>query len=123
MRTARTSILRRSVKTALLLLALKQHLDLTDEQRSFKRGELYKLLAKKQGAPEGNKNAEKQRTQNESFVFDAETAATDVDVTVEQSTDKPAKKSGIVRSGNMLRTVRPLRTPKTKTFLTEYLQP
>ena len=112
--------------------------NLTDEQRSFKRGELYKLIAKKRGGSGANQHTaqkpqneasatgaetEKQKPQNEVSVFDVETASTDVDVTVEQSTDKPAKKSGIVRSGNMLRTVRPLRTPKTKTFLTEYLQP
>ena len=43
--------------------------NLTDVQKSFRRGELYKLLKRKQGAPEGNKNASKQLPQNGGIVL------------------------------------------------------
>ena len=43
--------------------------NLTIVQRTFLLGDLYKLKRKKQGAPTGNKNAEKQFPQNEGIVF------------------------------------------------------
>ena len=62
--------------------------NLTDEQRSFQRGELYKLRKKKEGAPEGNRNAEKQLPQNEVVVSGKTSSETAQQIAKEQNVSK-----------------------------------